>query len=160
MKVLKTVLVSSSILFAIVLWLTRDESLRSLSAFALSDNAIYYRMMHFTASWFFITNALTTNKCITEWLLGFGMGLILAFDMYHFPLLHNIITASVLGLACYTLIYRTKGFERKLMILLSISAVSVFIIGFKFHEVHLLLAEIVAMVCIMNGKLYLEWKDN
>ena len=150
-RILRTVLVCASIVSAILLWFTRSEWLNSLSAFALSDNVVYYRVMHLTAVLFF---ALGERKNL---ILAFGMASILAFDMYHFPTIHNIVTAFTLGYACFDLIRTNKGFERTIMIFLSFSAVLFFCIGYFVDSFHHLLAEIIAMVCVMNGKLRETW---
>jgi len=136
-----------------MIWLTRTKPLESLSAFALEDNAIYYRIMHISASLFFILGGRINRM---DYYLSFGMALILAFDMYHFPVIHNTVTALTLLLACTSLVYYSKGFERSLMIFLSGTAIGIFVIGY-FFSLHLLAAEIIAMGCIMCGKLRENW---
>jgi len=153
-KLLRTVLSSVSIVSAVLVWLTRTRPLESLSAFALEDNAIYYRIMHISASLFFILGGRINRM---DYYLSFGMALILAFDMYHYPIIHNTVTGATLLLACLSLIYYSKGFERSLMWFLSGVAVGVFTIGYFSPSLHLLLAEIIAMACIMCGKLRENW---
>ena len=149
-KIISISLVFISILSACMLWFTRSEWLPSLSAFALSDNALYYRLMHLSASWFLIINYKSSWHNL---LLGFGMGLILIFDMYAFSMVHNIVTVATLSFACFSIIYNAKGFERNLSIFLSGSAILYFCIGFFNNTFHLLIAEIIAMALIMVGKL-------
>jgi hypothetical protein len=158
MKRLKTILLSVSIVSACVLWFTRSESLPSLSAFALSDNALYYRLMHLSASWFFLINAFS-KRYVTEFLLALGMGLILSFDMYNYKVLHFIFTGATLALACFTLVYKKKGFEFKQYMFISVGASIIFVLGFFTEALHLLLAEIIAMTVIINGKLLEVWEE-
>jgi len=153
MKLLKTIMLSITFLSAVMLWLTRDEYLGSLSAFALSDNALYYRLMHLSMTWFFLINAIEFKKYATEFILALGVGLILIFDMYQFPVIHNISTAMVILLACFTLIVNAKSTLKKwVAVLLVIGAIGSFVIGY-FTNFHLLLAEIITIVFIAVGKL-------
>lgn len=154
-KQIRTVLSIISIVSAIVLWLSRSEWLPSLSSFALSDNAIYYRVMHITASWFFLLGGRNNSH---DYFLAFGMGLILSFDMYHYPILHNTVTILTLLFACFSLIYKaSRGFERSLAIFLSSMATGVFLVGYFVPSFHLLIAEIIAMAGITCGKLREIW---
>lgn len=154
MKLISTILVSFSIVSAIMVSLTASEQLGSLSAYALADNVLWYRLMHLSAVMYFMLNI---DKNRFNLFIGIGMGLILAFDMYQFQTLHNIITASTLALAAYSLIKVVRGFERSQMIFLGVAAVGVFCVGYFTNFRHLT-AEIIAMATIMNGKLIETWK--
>jgi len=143
-------LVITSILSACMLWFTRSEWQESLSAFALSDNVMWYRLMHLSASWFLILNYKSSWHNL---IIGFGMGLILIFDMYHYFTIHAIVTVATIVFTCYSLIINSKDFEQHLMFFLSGVAVLVFGIGYFDSTFHLLLAEIIAMLCLMTGKL-------
>ena len=150
MKTAKTILGVLSIFSAIMLWSTKGEWLGSLSAFALSDNVHWYRCMHLCIISFFLINV--SNKWY-EFLIPIGMSSVFIFDMYHFPTIHNVSTAISLLLACFGIIYANKGFWRNVMMFLSGSAILIFCLGYFSNTVHLLLAEIIAIVCLMNGKL-------
>lgn len=154
MKTLRLILSIVSILSACLLWITRTEWQPSLSAFALSENALYYRAMHVSAALFLVLGKKRFDKYI-----AFGMALILGFDMYHYPILHNLITVITLILACFSLIYLNKGFYRNVMIFLSFSAIIVFVLGYFVSSFHLLFAEIISIGCIMNGKLIENYEE-
>ena len=156
-KTISTILISITILSSIMVSVSATEYLQSLSAYALSDNALWYRLMHLTAVMFFMLN---TDKNKYNLFIGFLMALILAFDMYHYETIHNVVTASALALAGFSLISVAKGFTRIQMIFITACAVGVFCLGYFNNTVHHLLAEIIAMTCIMNGKLIELWKIN
>ena len=50
-----------------------------------------------------------------------------------------------------------KGFTRSQMIFLTTCAIGIFCLGYFNNTVHHLLAEIIAMTCLMNGKLIELW---
>ena len=153
MKTLKTILLSITFISALLLWITRESYLPSLSAFALSDNASWYRLMHLSMTWFFLINAMDFKKYATEFILALGIGLILIFDMYHHPLIHNLATAFTIALACFTLIVNAKSsLKENIAIGLVAIAVIIFLIGY-LTNFHLLLAEIIVMALISTGKL-------
>lgn len=154
MKILKTVLLSITFISAALLWFTKDQYMSSLSAFALSDNAMYYRAMHLSMIGFFIVNAISLKKYVTEYAIALGLALVLMFDMYNSPVLHNVFTVGTLLLACVTLLInvRKNTLDRSLARLLVACAVGIFLIGYV-TEFHFLLAEILAMLCIATGKL-------
>ena len=151
MKRLKTTLLSLSFVFAGLLWFTKDEYLPSLSAFALSSNAMYYRAMHLSVAFFFMINAIDFKKYATEFALAGGMGLILIFDMYNTPTLHNVITVSTILLACFTLVVNSIIEKWRAWLLVG-GAVGAFVIGY-FTDFHFLLAEVMCMAFLATGKL-------
>lgn len=151
MKTLKTILLISSFLFSGILWLTREEYLESLSAFALSKNALYYRAMHISTILFFMVNAISYKKYATEFALAGGMSLILIFDMYNHNVLHSIFTISTVLLACLTLVINSK-LNKRLSWILVIGACTTFSIGY-FTSMHFLLAEVITMAILASGKL-------
>ena len=158
-KTIITTLYVVSILSACLVWFTRTEWLPSLSAFALSDNAIFYRMMHITASWALLMDYVKYNR-VYNGLIGVGMGLILMFDMYNFNFLHNLFTAIVLLYACYSVLKQTKGFEFSVSIFLTGIALLVFGLGYFIDSFHLLMAEIMAIGSILVAKLRELWINN
>jgi len=154
MKLLKTILLSVTFLSSILLWITRDEYLPSLSAFALSDNAVWYRIMHLSASWFFLINAIEFKKYATEYILALGMGLILAFDMYHHTTIHNVVTVFTLVLASFTLLVNAETtFKKGIALIFVIGALGSFALGYFWTGFHFLMAEIIAMTFLSSGKL-------
>ena len=156
-KIVITCFFVISILSACLVWITKSEWLPSLSAFALSDNALYYRTMHISASFAFLLD-FAHYKRLSNFLLGIGMALILIFDMYHYPFIHNFITFSVLIFACASIMYKLKGFELHIATVLSVITLLVFALGYFVESFHLLLAEIIAMCAILTGKLREIWK--
>lgn len=155
-KTISTILISITIISAIMVSISATEQLNSLSAYALSDNVLWYRLMHLTAVMFFMLN-IYKNKY--NLYIGFLMALILAFDMYHYPIIHDVVTASALALAGFSLISVAKGFTRIQMMFISIVAIIIFCLGYFNNTVHHLLAEIIAMSAIMNGKLLEIWQN-
>ena len=151
MKLLKTILVAISFISAGLLWITREKYLPSLSAFALSPNAMFYRAMHISMMLFLMINAVDFKKYATEFALAGGMGLILIFDMYNTPTLHNVLTVSTVLLACVTLLVNSK-INKKVAWGLIIGAVGIFAYGY-FTDFHFLLAEVLCMACLSAGKL-------
>ena len=154
MKLLKTILLSITFLSAGLLWLTRDQYLPSLSAFALSPNAMFYRTMHISAAFFFLINAIDFKKYATEFVCAAGMALILIFDMYNTPTLHNVFTVATLLLVCFTLLVNVKKTYLNKTIAISLVAASIviFAIGY-FTNFHLFFAEVIAMAFLSTGKL-------
>lgn len=61
-KVLRTVLLVGSILSTLVLWLTRHEWQNSLSAFASSQNAVWYNLMHVMGILFWALNSAGKSR--------------------------------------------------------------------------------------------------
>lgn len=157
MKTLKRILLIASPVFAALLWVTRSEYLDSLSAFALSDNLVFYNLMHVSMLSFFMLNAQDyyrfNKNFILELLVGFGFGMILSFDMYNNLILHDIFTVGTMLLAGFTLIRNSNGFETHVMWALSSIAVVVFLLGFFISTIHHLLAEIIAISALSIGKL-------
>jgi len=157
-KLLRTCLVSGTILLAALLWFTRTEYFPSLSAFANAQNQIFYNSMHIVASWFFIMNGAKRNNNLDYW-VGFGMGGILLTNMYTYPMAHNIVTAATLGLAVFNIIYSSRNFERIVSIFLGTTAIIVFLVGY-LTDMHFLLAEVIAMACVAIGMIRSIWVKN
>lgn len=151
MKLLKTILLSITFISAALLWITRSEYMDSLSAFALSENARFYRLMHISAAFFFLVNALDFKKYATEYALAGGMALILIFDMYNDPVLHYVFTVATLLTACVTLIINSH-LKKWLSYSITVAAVVVFLVG-RTPLLHFLFAEVIAMALIASGKL-------
>lgn len=156
MKIIKTVALVLSLICAGILWATRTEWMNSLSSFALSENALYYRAMHLSIISFFI---LDSEKNKHSPFLAIGFAFILIFDMHHHFMLHSVFTAASLAFACFSIIYNSKGFERSIMGFLSFVAILVFCIGYFNTSFHFLLAEVIAMGCLVIGKLRETWNN-
>ena len=154
MKLLQTILISISLISSIILWITRAEWLPSLSAFALSDNVLWYRLMHLTGSWFFLLYALYNSKVVGI-VTSFMMGMILVFDMYHHHTIHDIVTLLTLLLSITLILHdiKFKSFNFIWGSFLSLGILLVFIIGYFVESFHLLLAEIIAMFLVANAML-------
>ena len=153
MKTLKTILLGVTFLSAGLLWWTRDEWLGSLSAFALSDNVLFYRSMHLSMFAFFLINS-RFKKYATEYFLALGIGLILVFDMYHHPTIHFWATLLTILLACFTLIVNAESSLNKTFAGFMIGgALTSFACGYFIESFHFLLAEVLCMGFIATGKL-------
>ena len=154
MKLLKTLLLSISFISAGLLWFTREEWMPSLSAFALSKNAVFYRFMHLSLSWFFLINAIEFKKYATEFVLALLVGCILAFDMYHHQVLHNTATALTISLVSFTLLVNAKdSLNRGFALLCVVGAILSFVLGYFWDSFHLLFAEVLCMAFLSAGKL-------
>lgn len=158
MKTLKTILLINVFLSATILWLTREDWLPSLSAFALSTNAMWYRMMHISAIGYFLINAVQFKKYATEFALAGGMALILIFDMYNTPTLHNVFTVATLVAACATLFINSPKIPWYLATGVTVGAFGTFAYGY-YSDFHFLLAEIIAMAFVTGGKLFENYKS-
>lgn len=153
---LRTVLLISSLTCAILLWLTGREWMPSMSAYALSENALYYRLMHLSASWFFLLDGAAYKRNLS-YITGFLMGMVLAFDMYNYPFLHDLFTCSVLICTALQLFHYSKRSKKTITAILCVGAVGSFIFGYFFLPPYLFLAEVVTMMCIIIGKLKETW---
>lgn len=153
MKQLKTVLLTLSIAFGWMVYITRDPELNSLSAHAITANNVFYNLMHLCASWFFLLNA-RYKRYATEYILALGMGLILAFDMYKHTTFHNLFTLLTLLLASFTLLWNRKDtLDKWFGISCVAGATGVFALGYFTDIIYFLVAEIWAMTFIAVGKL-------
>lgn len=139
-------LIGLILLMPILLWVTKLEPMQSMSAFAFATNAFFYRAMHVLGSWLFIIEGQKFNR---KWDLaaGISMGLILIFDMYNTLWAHNGFTVLTMALANVSMIYYADKKHRPAAIVLAGIADMFFILGLT-TDVHLFLAEMVAMVCI------------
>lgn len=147
MKILRTILILLSLIFAALLWATRLEYLPSMSAFALSPNVSWYWLMHLTIIATFIWDAFVTKKWQALIVAICGVAT-LVLDMYNFPLLHNIATASLFITASYNLIrYSHSKQERIYSIVNCGTAAILFLLGL-YTNVHLFFAEGIVMFCI------------
>ena len=159
MKFLKTIALLITFASALALWLTRENYMESISAFALSKNALYYRTMHLSMVFFFLINAVDFKKYATEFVLAAGVAGILIFDMYNNPVLHNIFTVGTLVLACITLLINVKedSLSRELAVLLVLCTLGIFAVGY-YTDMHFFLAEVLAMGFVATGKLIEVYK--
>lgn len=156
-RILKTIILASTLVFAAVLWMTRDEFMISQSAFALSDNNHWYWLMHISIIVTFVLDWLHHSRL---WSLAVSVAsaLVLAFDMYHFPWLHNFFTGLMAALAVFNVIYFASKKERPYAIMNSGVGVLVFMLGF-LGDVHLFFGEVVIEFTIGVSMIRRIWED-
>ncbi len=159
-KIINTIVFCLSIVVIPILWATRAEWLPSLSAFANQHNAIFYWIMHLSAAggYFYYWSKVLSSKL--EFLIGIGLLLILGFDMYNTPMLHNIFTVATFLLAMYNDVVLSSDKERPLAWFRCFVASSLFALGFFVWDVHFFFTEAVAMFCILVGMLRRIWVKN
>tara|TARA_R110000822_G_scaffold227017_2_gene359703 strand:- start:5203 stop:5679 length:477 start_codon:yes stop_codon:yes gene_type:complete len=141
MKILKTAVLICTILFAAILWFTGDKTLESQSAFALEPNNHWYWLMHLSIFSTFILDAYTDRRFWSFLVSIFVLGIV-AFDMYGYPMLHNIMTAIMAILAVGNIIYYAGPKEKP------IAWMSAFVGSFLFllsvlTGIHIFLGEVV-----------------
>lgn len=146
MKIFKTLLICSTFLFITLLWLTRLEWLPSQSAFALSNNVIWYYLMHLSMIGIFVWDYITNKKLQSLLVSLCGVG-VLVFDMYSFPMIHNIATALLFLTASYNIIMFSNKKERKYSII-NCSVAALFFLFGLLTEMHLFYAEAIVELCI------------
>ena len=112
MKILKTAILVCTLLFAATLWFTGDKPLESQSAFALEPNNHWYWLMHLSIFSTFILDAYTHRR-FWSYLVSFMVIWIVAFDMYAYPILHNLVTGAMILMAIANIIYYAKPDDRR-----------------------------------------------
>jgi hypothetical protein len=165
MKAVRTGILVLTVLFAAMLWITKSEWLPSQSAFALSENVIWYYLMHASI---ITTFALESFKSLEEdrefkawWsaLVAFATLGIVIFDMYSYPVVHNVSTGVMAALAAGNLIYFASKKERPLAIMNCGVGALFFMLGFLIWDVHLFFGEVIIEFTIgvaMVRRIWLE----
>lgn len=141
MKILKTAILVCTVLFAGILWFTGDKPLQSQSAFALEPNNHWYWLMHLSIFSTFILDAYTHRR-FWSFLVSFFVVWIVAFDMYAYPMLHNVVTGIMAILAIGNVIYYASVKERMFAIVNCTVGSLLFILGL-LSTVHLFLGEVI-----------------
>lgn len=155
MRILKTILATLPLIFAGLLWATRVEFLPSQSAFALSVNNPYYWAMHISIMIIFIVDAITDKRVMSYFVAG-GFMMVLGFNMYDYPVLHNWVTAIATALAVFNIIYYSSTKERPFSIMNASVGSGLFLIGF-LTDVHLFLGEAIAEFAIGVSMVRRAW---
>lgn len=146
------------LVFAGLLWATKERFLPSMSAFALEPNNPYYIFMHLSIFFtFFLDGMVSYGKRFSSYLVALGALAILKFDMYSYPVLHNWSTGITMGLAVFNIIYHSPAKEREYQIVNGSVGAGMFLLGF-LSDVHLFLAEAIAEACIAVGMLWRIWR--
>lgn len=156
-KILKTALLTSTLVFAAVLWLTRDQFMISQSAFALSNNNHWYWLMHLSIIATFVIDFIQYKRL---WSLAVSVAsaCVLAFDMYNFPWWHNLFTGLMAALAVFNVIYYAGKQERPFAIMNSLVGTLVFLLGL-WTDVHLFFGEVVIEFTIGVSMVRRFWKE-
>jgi hypothetical protein len=156
MKVLRTIVLVAVLAFAAILWGTKDAPMISQSAFALSPNNHWYVLMHLSIMLTFVLDAIFGRRA-WGWVVVAASAGTLAFNMYDFPLTHNIFTAGIMSSAVFNLIYYATPKTRKYAILNSVVGTAIFLIGLFFEGVHIFFAEVIAELAIGVGMARRIW---
>lgn len=146
-RLTRTTLMILTLVMPLVLWFTRTEDFPSMSAFANAENNPFYHAMHVFGSWFFLLMGAAYRRNWYYW-TGFGMGGILFTNMYLVQTVHNIVTATTMGLAVLCMIVYSNQRNMVSNIVMASLAVIIFILGFLTNTVHLFFAEWFAMFLI------------
>jgi len=157
-KQTRTILMILTLLMPLILWWTRTDDLKSMSAYANSGNNFYYHAMHMFASWFFLLQGAAKRRNLYYW-IGFGMGGILLTNMYVVPTVHNVVTAITLGTAVASMVFYSTKHNMSSNILMSVLAIGIFVLGYLVDSVHLFFAEWFSMLVIavhMIKKVYID----
>lgn len=141
MKILRILILASTVIFAITLWMTGSRTLESQSAFALEPNNHWYWLMHLSIFFTFVLDSIS-NRRLWSFLVALSTLGIVAFDMYSYPMLHNIMTGTMVILAAGNLIYYAGKKERGIAISNAIIALLLFIIG-SFSIINLFMSELI-----------------
>jgi hypothetical protein len=141
MKILKTAVIVCTVLFAAILWFTGNQTLQSQSAFALEPNNYWYWLMHCSIFFTFVLDAYT-DKRLWSFLVALLVLGIVGFDMYEYPLLHNIMTGAMAILAVGNVIYYAHPKERPIAIMSAFIGSLLFVLSL-FTDISVFLGEVV-----------------
>jgi hypothetical protein len=155
MKIFRTIVLISVLVFAGILWITKEMPMISQSAFALSPNNHWYVLMHLSIMLTFVLDAII-GKRAWGWAVVVASAGTLAFNMYDFPLIHNLFTACIMATAVFNLIYYATPKTRKYAIVNSVVGTVVFLIGLN-TDLHIFTAEVIAETCIGIGMARRIW---
>lgn len=156
-KLARTILILLILLMPILLWATKIEQLPSLSAYALSPNALYYRAMHLFGSWLFLVEGQKFKRHL-DMLTGICMGFILIVDVYFSQIFHNIFTAATMGLAVLSIIYYSDFRNLGTNIMIATSALAAFLLGLYLpYTSSVFWGEVFAMFCIAVSRARRVW---
>jgi hypothetical protein len=155
MKILRTIVLVAVLVFAAILWGTKDAPMISQSAFALSPNSLWYVLMHLAIMLTFVLDAIFGRR-VWGWAVVAASAGTLAFNMYEFPLVHNLFTASIMATAVFNLIYYATPKTRIYAIVNSCVATAVFLIGLS-SNLSIFTAEVIAEFMIGVGMARRIW---
>lgn len=157
MKILRTIILLGVLIFAGILWATKNTPMMSQSAFALSPNNHWYVLMHLSIMLTFVLDAIFGRRAWGWLVVGSSAGT-LAFNMYDFPMTHNIFTAGIMATAVFNLIYYATPKTRKFAIMNSAVGTLVFLLGLLTEGVHIFFAEVIAELTIGIGMVRRIWR--
>ena len=158
MKILKTLVLVLTILFACILWFTGNQTLKSQSAFALEPNNYWYWLMHASIFFTFALDAYTDRRLWSSLVSFFVLGIV-AFDMYEFPVLHNVMTGAMIVLAIGNVVYYATDKERLFAVVNCSIGALLFLLGF-FSAIHLFWAEVIIELCLGVAIARRIWRKN
>jgi hypothetical protein len=156
MKIIRTIVLVAVLVFAAILWGTKDVPMISQSAFALSPNNYWYVLMHLSIMLTFVLDAIFGRRA-WGWVVVAASAGTLAFNMYDFPLTHNLFTAGIMASAVFNLIYYATPKTRVFAILNSVVGTAIFLLGLLTPNVSVFFAEVVAEFVIGIGMARRIW---
>jgi len=169
-KAFRSALLLGSLAAILPLWLTRSAWKNSLSAFASSDNAQYYNLMHVLGLAFWLLNAQAPNRAYTatrllgvtikhgniDILTGLLMGGILVTNMYLVYTWHIVFTVATLAVALFNILVTAPKADLIYRWIFAALALAAFVLGY-FTEFHFLVGEALAMAMIAMGMARQIW---
>ena len=157
MKILRTIVLVAVLVFAAILWGTKDAPMISQSAFALSPKNHWYVLMHLSIMLTFVLDAIFGRRA-WGWLVVAASAGTLAFNMYDFPLVHNIFTAGIMASAVFNLIWYATPRTRVFAVVNSVVGTTIFLLGLFSPDVHVFFAEVIAEFTIGLGMTRRIWR--
>jgi len=155
MKIFRTIVLIAVLVFAGILWATKEMPMVSQSAFALSPNNHWYVLMHLSIMLTFVLDVIFGRRK-WGWLVVIASAGTLAFNMYDFPVLHNTFTAGIMATAVFNLIYYATPKTRIYAVVNSVIGTAVFLIGLN-TSLHIFTAEVIAEFMIGVGMARRIW---
>lgn len=155
MKIFRTIVLISVLVFAGILWITKEVPMISQSAFALSPNNHWYVLMHLAIMLTFVLDTIFGRRA-WGWAVVAASAGTLAFNMYDFPLVHNLFTASIMAAAVFNLIYYATPHTRIYAVINSCVATVIFLIGLNTN-LSIFTAEVIAEFMIGVGMARRIW---
>ena len=155
-----TVMMSLPIVSAIMLWYTRSVDLESESLYAISDNVFWYNSMHGSAISAFSAYSVWKNDT-WAFLIAFGMWMILATNLYHYEMAHDISTGVTIAYALGWLISKATSMMLRLQFtMLAVAALLVFGVSYFTSAITIFFGEVIVKACVVTGVLWLIWKGD
>ena len=154
MKTVIRIVVLAMLVSAGLLWVTRKETLESMSAYAESPNVEFYIIMH-TCALCLCFGLAAWKRWHLFYLTVIGLGGLLWFNMYDAQWTHNVFTALAFISASWALIKYSSRLQTTLTIPLAALGAIAFLLGFVTNILSVFLGEVIALACLGAGIIYI-----